>query len=51
MEPDTREQKIDTKETIQALLVVYNRPNLIRSQVGSASISYLFFNSFLNAHN
>ena len=34
MEADTREQKIDTKETIQALLVVYNRPSLIRSQVG-----------------
>ena len=40
---------------IQALLLVYNRPNLIRSQVGSvstfwlyASVAYIFLNSFPN---
>ena len=42
---------------IQALLLVYNRPNLIRSQVGSvstfwlyASVAYIFLNSFPNVH-
>ena len=37
MEADTKQQKVDNKENIQALLVVYDRPNLIRSQVGSVS--------------
>jgi len=52
MEADTKQQKVDNKENIQALLVIYNRPNLIRvSRVSFnfwlyASISYLLFNSF-----
>ena len=35
MEADIKQQKVHNQETIQALLLVYNRPNLTRSQVGS----------------
>jgi len=37
MEADTKQQKVHSQETIQALLLVYNRPSLTRSQVGSVS--------------
>ena len=37
MEADTKQQKVHNQETIQALLLVYNRPSLTRSQVGSVS--------------
>ena len=35
MEVDIKQQKVDNQETIQALLLVYNKPSLIRSQEGS----------------
>ena len=37
MEVDRKQQKMDNQETIQALLLVYNQPSLIRSQEGSVS--------------
>ena len=37
MEADIKQQKVDSQETIQASLLVYNRPSLIRSQVRSVS--------------
>ena len=37
MEADTKQQKVHNQETIQALLLVYNRPSLTRSQVRSVS--------------
>ena len=37
METDRKQQKVDNQESIQALLLVYNRPRLIRSQAGSVS--------------
>ena len=37
MEADIKQQKVHSQETIQALLLVYNRPSLTRSQVGSVS--------------
>ena len=37
MEADIKQQKVHNEETIQALLLVYNRPSLTRSQVGSVS--------------
>ena len=53
MEADIKQQKGDNQETIQASLLVYNKKS---GRVSFnfwlyASISYLFFNSFLNAHN
>ena len=37
MEADIKQQKVHGQETIQALLLVYNRPSLTRRQVGSVS--------------
>ena len=37
MEADIKQQKVHSQETIQALLLVYNRPSLTRSQVVSVS--------------
>ena len=37
MEVDRKQQKMDNQETIQALLLVYNQPSLIRNQEGSVS--------------
>ena len=37
MEVDIKQRKVHSQETIQALLLVCNRPNLTRSQVGSVS--------------
>ena len=37
MEADIKQQKVHNQETFQALLLVYNRPSLIRNQVGSES--------------
>ena len=37
MEADIKQQKVHNQETIQALLLVYNRPSLIRTQVWSDS--------------
>ena len=58
MEADIKQQKVHNQETIQALLLVYNRPSLTRSQVGSVSSFefvlqfHIFLSiSFLNAHN
>ena len=58
MEAEIKQQKVHNQETIQALLLVYKRPSLTRSQVGSVStfdcvlqFHFFFFNSFLNAHN
>ena len=57
MEADIKQQKVHNQETIQALLLVYNRPSLTRSQVGSVSTLIVcfkcvsFFQLFLNAHN
>ena len=35
MEADINQQKVHSQETIQALLLVYNRPSLTRSQVAT----------------
>ena len=57
MEADIKQQKVHNQETFQALLMVYNRPSLIRNQVGSESTFgcmaqfYFYFISFLNTHN
>ena len=37
MEAEIKQQKVHNQETIQALLLVYNRPGLTRSQVGLVS--------------
>ena len=37
METEIKQQKLDNQETIQALLLIYNKPSLIRSQEGSVS--------------
>ena len=66
MEADIKQQKVHNQDTIQALLLVYNRPSLKKKSGGvsfnfwlCASISCLFlflfvfcfFTSFLNTHN
>ena len=57
MGADMKQQKVHNQETFQAFLLVYNRPSLIRNQVGSDSTFgcmaqfYFYFISFLNTHN
>ena len=57
MEADMKQQKVHNQETFQVLLMVHNRPSLIRNQVGSDSTFgcmaqfHFYFISFLNTHN